>query len=163
VTLRRLSGIAALLLVAATLLAGCGFTTSAAGSTSAIATLQPVAICANPPQDRTTGPYIWAIPAMASSNLNGAAQVCGVGFHLHATITLSLARSSSAAFIPIPNLTVKTDDQGAFSTAIAVDSNWVCLNLRIQAADGEGDSATTRLSPDNGAQPANCPAPPNTP
>ncbi len=156
------------LLAAATLLAACGSATITAGDQAATATLQPVAVCSNPPQGYTTGAYIWAIPAMGASNQVGVVQVCGLGFHAHAPITLSLARYSSTTFTPIPNLNVRTGDRGTFSTAIVVGTNWICLNLRIHADDGKGASATTRLSsvgtplPAN-AQPPGCPPPPHTP
>jgi hypothetical protein len=157
-----------LVLAGAVPVAGCGSVMSTAGDQVATATLQPVAACSNPPQNYTTGAYIWAIPAMGASNQVSVAQVCGLGFHPQASITLSLARYSSATFTPIPNLNVRTDDRGAFSSAIVVGTNWICLNLRIHADDGQGVSATTQLSPGGTPLPANtlpagCPPPPHTP
>lgn len=164
----RLLVAAFLLLAGAVFLVGCSSATITAADQTATTTLQPVAGCSTPPQDHPAGAYIWAIPAMGASNQNSVAQVCGLGFHSHSSITLSLARYNSATFTPIPNLDVKTDDQGAFSTAIAVGANWICLNLRIRADDGQGASATTRLAPAGTpfpakAQPAGCPPPPRIP
>jgi hypothetical protein len=157
-----------LLLAGAAFLAGCSSAPIIAADQTPTVTLQPVAACSTPPQDHPAGAYIWAIPAMGASNQNGVAQTCGLGFHPHSSITLSLARYNSTIFTPIPNLDVKADGQGAFSTAIAVGANWICLNLRIRADDGQGASATTRLAPGGtslpeNAQPAGCPAPPRIP
>src|SRR5262249_37464363 len=174
-----------LLLTCLVLLVGCssvrsttgdGSAAGAAGATStdqadavrATATGQLVAVCANPPQGYTAGAYIWAIPPMALSSANSVAQVCGLGFHPRAAIMLSIARNNGAAFAPIPNLAVKTDAKGAFSTAIIVGANWICLNVRVRADEGGGRIAPPRPSPGGtplpaNALPAGCPSPPAVP